>query len=400
MSALAVLPLLTALTGCPQAGQERTMVLWHAWGGAELSALKSLIAGYKRVRPEVEIMPLQVPYDKLKDKYIRSAAANGGPDLLIGDADWSGKFSTSDLVLPTDDLFSQEELARFHPKALASLERGGKHFAIPESRETIVLYYNKKLMPVPPKTIGEWFEKAAEIDHASNGDTKGLVFNAAFYYLMGWFFAEGGQLFDAQGKPAVNGPGGLKALGMLEKMSSAPGIMTSPEYSKPDSLYKEGRAASIINGPWALVDYQKALGADLGVATLPTLDDGKPAASWVGVKCLMFNGNADEAHRKMAKDFALYMTSAESQLLLSQQAGHVPAVVDVKLPADSPLATFQAQADVGTPVSIAPEVSLVWEPMDKAIRRVIQHESPPDKALADAQGIIEAKIDALRAQAQ
>ena len=376
------------------------MVLWHAWGGAELNALKTLIADYKKVAPEVEIMALQVPYDKLKDKYLRSAAANGGPDMLIGDADWSGKFQTSDLVLAADELFTPQELSRFNPKALSSLRLNGKLYAIPESRETIVLYYNKKLMPTPPKTVSEWFERSSELDHASNGDLKGAVFNATFYYLMGYYFAEGGRLFDAAGKPAVDELPGRRALAMLEKMSTAPGMMTSPEYAKPDSLYKEGKTASIVNGPWALVDYQKALGADLGVATLPTRDDGTPAASWVGVKCLMFNQNADAGHRKMAKDFALYMTSPESQLLLSQLAGHVPAVDDVQLPADSPLATFKKQADVGTPVSIAPEVSLVWEPMDKALRRVIQHESPPEKALADAQAVIESKIDALRSQAK
>lgn len=400
VSTLASLALLAGLGGCAQAGNERTLVLWHAWGGAELSALKNLIAGYRKVHPEVEVMALQVPYDKLKDKYLRSAAANGGPDLLIGDADWSGKFQTSDLVLAADELFTAEELARFNKGALASLRRNGKLYAIPESRETIVLYYNKKLMPTPPKTLSEVFEKSSELDRASNGETKGLVFNATFYYLMGYYFAEGGTLFTPDGEPAVNSEAGRRALGLLEKMSTAPGIMTSPEYAKPDSLYKEGKTAMIVNGPWALVDYEKALGDDLAVATLPTRDDGTPAASWVGVKCLMFNQNADQAHRKMAKDFALYLTEPASQLLLSQQAGHVPAVEGVQLPADSPLATFQKQADVGTPVSIAPEVSLVWEPMDKALRRVIQHESPPDKALADAQAVIESKIDALRSQAK
>ena len=400
LTALASLPLLAVLAGCPQAGQERTLVLWHAWGGAELSALKSLIASYQQVQPDVEVMALQVPYDKLKDKYLRSAAANGGPDLLIGDADWSGKFQTSDLLLRADELFTEAELARFHPKALLSLRLGGKLYAVPESRETIVLYYNKKLVPTPPKTVSEWFEKSAELDHASNGGVKGTVFNATFYYLMGYYFAEGGTLFDAAGKPSVHSDAGRRSLAMLEKMSSAAGMMASHEYAKPDSLYKERRAAMIVNGPWALVDYQKALGDDLGVATLPTLDNGKPAASWVGVKCLMFNQNADAPHRKMAKDFALFMTSPENQLLLSQQAGHVPAVQHVKLPDGSPLATFKAQADVGTPVSIAPEVSLVWEPMDKALRRVIQHESTPDEALADAQAVIESKIDALRAQAK
>ncbi len=399
-TALLGLPLLAALMGCPQAGQERTLVLWHAWGGAELKALKSLIASYKKVQPDVEVMALQVPYDKLKDKYLRSAAANGGPDMLIGDADWSGKFQTSDLVLAADELFSAGELARFHPKALTSLRLNGKLYAIPESRETIVLYYNKRLMPTPPKTVSDWFARSAELDHASNGAIKGTVFNATFYYLMGYYFAEGGKLFDPAGKPSVNSAAGQRALAMLEKMSSAPGMMTSPEYSKPDSLYKEGKAAMIVNGPWALVDYQKALGDDLAVATLPTRDDGTPAASWVGVKCLMFNQNSDTPHRKMAKDFALYLTTPESQLQLSQEAGHVPAVANVRLPDGSPLAIFKAQADVGTPVSIAPEVSLVWEPMDKALRRVIQHESPPEKALADAQAVIESKIDALRAQAK
>lgn len=395
---LAALPvaMALALAGCAQQDNSHTLTIWHAWGGAELSALKTLIAQYQKAHPGVEVMALQVPYDKLKDKYLRSAAANGGPDLLIGDADWSGKFAASDLVLETSKLFTKDELSRFHPKALTSLTINGKLYAVPESRETIALYYNKHLMPKPPATTDELFATAAGLQ----GVRYGMVYNSKFYYAMGYFFANGGHLFNDAGAVDVNSPGGVKGLALMEKMSKAPGMLTSEEYTKGDSMYKQGETAMIVNGPWALVDYQKQLGKDLGVAMLPKLPDGHPAASWVGVKCMMFNNNSDASHREMAKDFALFMTTPESQTLLSQQAGHIPAVAGVKLPSDSPLSVFQAQADVGTPVSIQPEVSLVWEPMDKAVKQVTQHEASPAEALAKAQALIQAKIDEMRTHQQ
>ncbi|MDB5098483.1 MAG: putative transporter substrate binding protein [Cyanobacteria bacterium RYN_339] len=389
-----------ALTACAPTDTSHTLVLWHAWGGAELKALKALIGTYQTAHPGTEVMALQVPYDKLKDKYLRSSAANGGPDLLIGDADWSGKFAASDLVLRTDDgFFSKDELARFYPSTLKSLTLNGKMYALPESRETIALYYNKKLMPEPPKTVAALFEAAKGVTAKAPG-TYGMVFNAKFYYLMGYFFGAGGRLFDDQDRLAVNSAGGLKALDFLQQVSTASGMLASPEYGKGDGLYKEGKAAMILNGPWALGDYRTALGPDLGVATLPALEEGKPAASWVGVKCMMFNPNADPAHRAMAKDFALYVTSPAGQKTLSEVAGHVPAAKGVELTPGSPLSVFAAQADVGTPVSIRPEISMVWEPMDKVVRQVIEKEAPPAKALADAEAVIKAKLEAVKAQAQ
>lgn len=389
-----------ALSACAQTDTSHTLVLWHAWGGAELKALKALIAGYETSHPGVEVMALQVPYDKLKDKFLRSASANGGPDVLIGDADWSGKFAVADLVLRTDELFSKDELARFYPSALASLDLGGKLYAVPESRETVALYYNKKLVPTPPRTLKEMFATAEKVTADKGPDTYGMVYNATFYNLMGYFFGDGGKLFSPTGDVAVNSPSGVDTYALLDRIAGAKGMLASPEYSKADSLYKEGHAGMIVNGPWALGDYRDRLKDDLGLATLPTLDDGHPAASWVGVKCMMFNAGSDKAHQQMAKDFALYVTSPESQKLLSQIAGHIPAVQGVQLDPGSPLAVFQKQAEVGTPVSIKPEVSLVWDPMDKAVREVLQHEATPKGALEKAETVIKAKLEAVKAQAR
>lgn len=392
----ALAPLLIATAGCGAGDTTNTLTIWHAWGGAELTALKGLIAQYREAYPAMEVIALQVPHDKLKDKYLRSSAANGGPDLLIGDADWSGKFAPADLVVPVEEMFSADELARFHPKAIASLRLKGKLYALPESRETVALYYNKRLLKTPPKSVPEMLETAAKLE----GVQYGMVFNTDFYYGLGYFFGSGMTFFDRDMKLTINSPGTLETLKWYEQLPSAKGVLANHEYLKADSLYKEGQTAMIINGPWALVDYQKKLGSDLGLATLPTLANGKPAASWVGVKCLMFNTNSDPRHRQFAKDFAMFMTSPESQLFLSEQAGHIPAVNGVKIPETSPLAVFQAQADVGTPASIDPEVSLVWEPMNKAIRQVLQKESAPESALAEAETVIKAKLDAMRSQAK
>ncbi|MEB3283792.1 MAG: extracellular solute-binding protein [Candidatus Sericytochromatia bacterium] len=388
--------LATVVAACAAAVDTRTLVIWHAWGGSELKALKELVRGYKAQHPDQDVMLLQVPYDKLKDKYTRSAAANGGPDIVIGDADWSGKFATADLVLPISELFTQEDLTRFHPRLLEALSWKGQAYALPESRETVVLYYNRRFVPAPPKSLAELFQRAAIIHTNSNGTVKGFVFNGSFYYAMGWFFGSGGNIFDPSGNVSVASEAGRFALRLVDQMSKSPGMMVSHEYAKPDSMYKEGQAAMIINGPWALMDYRAALGDDLGVATLPRLDRGSAAASWVGIKCLMFNPQSDVFHRAMARDFALFMTETKSQEVLATLAGHIPVVRGYTAPADSSLGVFQMQADVGTPVSIAPEMAVVWDPMDRALRKVVQGELPPEASLDEAQVAIAAKVKELR----
>ncbi len=392
------LVLLGTVSACSGTGDATTLTLWHAWGGQELTALRQVIQRFEADNPGQRVMALQVPYDKLKDKFLRSAAANGGPDLLIGDADWSGKFAVAGLLRRIDTWFSPQELSRFNPRSLTSLRLRDKLYAVPESREAVALYYNKRLLPKPPATVSEWFNAAERVSVQTNGQVYGLVFNAAFYYAMGYYFGEGGKLFAPDGQVALNGNAGRATLQMLDQMSRAPGILTSPEYSKGDSLYKQGQTAMILNGPWALADYQRVLKADLGVARLPALAPGKPAAAWVGVKCMMVNANSDDAQAERAKAFALHMTSPDVQRLMAQEAGHIPAIDAVQLPMESPQHVFMAEAAVGTPVSIQSEVSLIWEPMDKAIRQVIAHQSSPEEALAEAETILNAKLAIVREQ--
>ncbi|MBI6545500.1 MAG: extracellular solute-binding protein [Cyanobacteria bacterium NC_groundwater_1444_Ag_S-0.65um_54_12] len=409
---------------CSNLPASSALTVWHSWGGAELATLKQLLKRYRKIHPDVEVLALQIPHDRLLDKFIRSSAANGGPDLLIGDNDWSGKLAQSGLLAtifdettaalskgPTDATIAAEVVTRdpqaalfpiadeqlFAPETLAALRVDQKIYAWPESLETVALYYNRQIIAKPPATVPDMLRLTAQT-HVPEGSA--LVFNTAFYFSAGYFLGGGGTIFQPGGNSTVNTPAGQQMLAWLARLKSSPGVLATNDYGKADSLYKQGKAGMIVNGPWALADYQQALGPNMGVAPLPRLADGRPARPWIGVKTLMVNANADAVHRRLAVDFCRFVTEPAIQLALSAGCGHIPAVQGIELPADSPLRAFQHQARTGIPKGADPLLAVIWEPLDRAIQEVINGGKEPAVALARAEAAISAKIAAVRANLQ
>lgn len=385
------------LGGCIPSGKARTLTLWHPWGGTELAALKAAIQAYQAEHPDTEVIALQVPSDRLQDKYLRSAAANGGPDLLIGATDWIGKFALSEVLTPLDDLIPEAQIRRYQHVALSALRYQGKLYALPESMETVALYYNKRMLPSgPPKTVGDLFIRANSRDYW-NGDYL-LAYNTQFYFAAGYLFGSGGKLLDESGRAKVDTPGAVRWLGLLKSMRDHPRLAAKSDYGYADALFREKKAAMTINGPWALGDYRQVLGDDLGVAPLPMVEDMVPAVPFVGIKCLMFNPNSTPERRQDAFAFADFFTSPDNMTRMREMAGHVPAINGLPIPDDSPLSAFERQAKWGTPLPPDPEMKEVWTPMDKAIEEVLTGVKTPGKAIADAQDLIQAKIEAVRKQ--
>lgn len=394
---LAAALLIALLAGCSTAGQTKTITLWHPWGGAELAALKASIKAYQAKHPDTEVIALQVPSDRLQDKYLRSAAANGGPDLLIGATDWIGRFALSEVLEPLDGLIPAPQLQRYQNVALSALRFQGKLYALPESLETVALYYNKAMLPSgPPRTVQDLFIRANSRDYW-NGDYL-LAFNTQFYFSAGYLFGAGGKLLDGDGQVRVDSPGAVRWLDLLKAMREHPRVAAKSDYGYADALFRERKAAMTINGPWALGDYQQVLGDDLGVAPLPMVEDMVPAMPFVGIKCLMFNPNSTGERRERALDFANFFTSRENAEHMLEEAGHVPAVKGIPVAEDSPLGAFERQALWGKPLPPDPEMKEVWTPMDKAIEEVLTGVKPSNQAIADAQSLIQAKIEAVRKQ--
>ncbi len=364
-----------------------SLTLWHGWTGAEADTLNDqIIPAWQEANPGVTIDVLAVPFDQLKNKYQTEVATGGGPDLLIGPADWTGELASADLIRSLDGLVSEEALGQYVPSAVEALTYDGQLYGLPESIETVALYYNTDLVPTPPTSTAELIQMSGEIAGA-NPDTFGFALYSNFYHPAGYLFGWGAQLFNEENTSALNSPETISFLTWLSDLTAQPGVTFQNDDGAISSLFKEGKAGMVINGPWAVGDYQSALGADkVKVAELPVISENGDAAAkpFLGVKQIMVNSNPDDEQAALAVKFAEFFTGAEVGTILADSAGHLPANTGVDV-SENPIASaFVAQAANATAMPTIPEMGQVWTPAQEMIGKALDGSATPEQAAADA----------------
>jgi arabinogalactan oligomer/maltooligosaccharide transport system substrate-binding protein len=364
------------------------LLLWHGWTGTEADTLTNdILPAWQAAYPNVSIDVLAVPFDQLKNKYSTEVATGGGPDLLIGPLDWVGELATGELIRPLDDLVDEATLGNYLPSTVDALRYDGQLYGMPESFEAVAMYYNKSMMSEPAGTTAELDALAAEINGAAS-DSYGLALYSDFYHPAGYFFGFGGQLFDENNQSVVNSPETVAFLNWMNGLQSKPGYFLQNDDNAISSLFKEGKAAAVFNGPWALGDYVSALGAEnVGVAPMPLISEAEDAATmpFLGVKHIMMSSNLDDDQAALAAEFMKWFTGPESVGMLVEKAGHLPAHTGVDVSGNEIAQAFVTQAETATPMPTIPEMGQVWEPIGNMITAVLAGESTPEEAAATAE---------------
>lgn len=149
------------------------------------------------------------------------------------------------------------------------------------------------------------------------------------YHHYGFFGSFGGKIFDDNWKVIADQGGVADAMSYLNDLYQ---ISVANGWPKNDSdglaPFTEGKMAIITNGNWAMGDYRKALGDNLGVAPLPA-GPGGPATPLLGVDGFYFNPNS--TNLASALEVALYLTGKDAQTAMMNDAGHVPANTTVEV---------------------------------------------------------------------
>jgi arabinogalactan oligomer/maltooligosaccharide transport system substrate-binding protein len=387
-AALAATPLFAA-KGLRSAGAQDlsgTVTLWHGWTGAEADTLNGpVLTAWAAKYPNVKVEALAVPFDQLNNKYSTEASTGGGPDLLIGPLDWIGGFAINELIAPLDEMATEEVTAGFLSAAVDALRYDGKLYGLPESFEAVALYYNTDLVDAAPANTNEVYEKSA----AMTEGVYGLALFSNFYHPAGYLFGFGAKLFDEQNKSALNSPETAEFLTWIKSFGdgSKPGLFQQNDDAAISSLFKEGKAAMVINGPWALADYQGALGEDkVAVAPLPLISEKADAAPkpFLGVKHIMMNSNTEGDQATLAFEFMKFFTGPESAGPLAEGAGHLPANTSVDVSGNPIAQAFVTQAESATPLPTIPEMGQVWTPAGDMITVAISGDKTPEEAAAEA----------------
>jgi ABC-type glycerol-3-phosphate transport system substrate-binding protein len=296
-----------------------------------------VIAEFEKENPGLTVRDQTVPFDQLNAQVqARIGTGDTSIDVYGVDEPRIPALATRRLLKDLSDVRSQAAAATT-PEALAVTSYKDKLYALPEWTSTQLLFFNKDLLQkagvaLPSSDVGKrltWDQVLADARAAQKAGARwGMGFEQVdrYYQLQPLFESNGagsGLTGPQMLTPAVNTPKWIETLnwyGDLYRSGLAPrGI--APE-QMPD-LFRNGKLAFIVAGPWNFRDFEKATDLHWGIAPHPYFAGGKPVTptdSWaVGL-------NPHSQHPAEALKFALFMTvNTKGDLLTTAQNPLPPA---------------------------------------------------------------------------
>ncbi len=402
----ACLLLAVGVAGCAPkktAGSGTRLVLWTQMDPEERARFVQNLEAFKASHPGADIQ--FVPYDteNLHTQFQSAAAAGGGPQIIFGPSDQVGPLSLTKLIKPLDTTLPAGFFDRFVPQALDTLD--GHLYAAPDQiGNHLMLCYNRRLVPEPPRTTAEFLALARKLTRpgaGGQGGSYGFAMNLTEPYWLAPFLAGfGGWVMDAERRPTLDTPAMVQALSFLKDLKLNQGIMPmESDYQITETLFKEGKAAMIVNGPWSWSGYRKA-GIDLGVAPIFRLPNGRWAAPMTASKGYSINANIKDAELPLAIELITYLTSPEAELRSALELGILPsrkeAYSDSTLAHDPILQASRQAYDLGRRMPIAPEMRVLWDVMRTGMQEVMNGSKPPARAARDMQAAALQQISGMR----
>ena len=295
-----------------------SLALWEQDDPNAQKILDGLIKDFTTANPKITVKRTHFETEDLRKNYTTASLGSTGPDIVLGPNDNLGIFVPGSLVQPIDTILGTEFMATIDPKALDAAKFSGKQYMLPDRNgNELLVAYNKKLVPTPPKT----FEELEAMGLQLKKDKKveyGLVFNEVEpFFSIGFLGAFGGKVFDdvnaTSPKPTLNTPAVTQWMTFMKKIHTEGLIPKESDGTVADNLFKGGKAAFEINGPWGFGDYTKA-GIDFGIMPIPTIN-GKSPAPYSAVKGYTVSAGVTDVDKIAAvKKFLIFTNSKDAQL--------------------------------------------------------------------------------------
>lgn len=282
---------------------------------------------------------------------------------------------------------------------------GGKVYGAPAVIETLVLYYNKDLLQEAPKTFGELEELAKDSKYDFAGEEgKNTAFLADwtnFYYAYGLLSGNGGYVFGKNGTDpkdiGLNNQGAIDGIeyaktwyakwpkGLQDTKGAANFIQTQ---------FQEGKTAAIIDGPWKASSLKEAK-VNYGVATIPTLPNGKAYSAFGGGKAWVIPAGANNP--EAAQKFVDFLTTTDQQKAFYDKTNEVPANTEAREYAvgknDELTTAVVKQFENAQPMPNISEMSTVWDPAATMLFDAVSGKKSAKDAADDAVKLIKETIE-------
>lgn len=368
----------------PEAGA--TLLVWES---KEERPFVEEIAKQFTAKYGVQVKMDEVGAGDQVNKLTNDGPAGIGADVVLFPHDNLGKAVAAGLVLP-NDVFGDVSKKENSDPAVQGATFNNVLYGYPRSVETYAMFYNKDLVPTPPKSFDEVKAFAKTFNDPAKNKYAFMWDIGNFYFSYPFIATTGGYVFGKNGTDkndiGLASDGAVKGATIFASLKKdiLPLKSGDVNYDIKKGLFTGGTLAMNIDGPWAIGDLKKS-GIKLGVAPIPTMD-GKPAVSFSGIKAWYVNSYSK--YPNAAKLFARFASTKEAQLLDFKLTGAIPsnkeATEDPAVKNDELVNGFVQQFKNSQPMPSIPEMGSVWDPIGAALSQMWNDGADPKATLDKA----------------
>ena len=374
-----------------------TISIWHSWPDQGLATIQSIFDEYRQTCPNVELQ-LQSRSD-LADVTKDELLGDTGPDIITQLNKDIGRLAESQMIIPLDSYIEPDRLTQDYVSvAISGVSYKDRIYGYPASMETITMIYNKDLISEDelPVNTDDLLKKATDWKSA-HPEGYFFVYNTKndAYFSAPWWQAAGVTIMDDQSNTTFKSDAGYTAGNFISALRKV--MPEEIDYYVADTLFKEGEAPIIVNGPWYIAELESA-GINFGLKTLPVFSPtGIPAMPLVDIKCLMMTPNAEQRNvAEAAINLMQYYTRAAAQVELARANRMVPTH---KSAANAPevkalpvVAAFEEQAALGKPIPGSPFIGAMWDPIARGVECIWTGQSDVNTCVDNIQTLAEENI--------
>lgn len=398
--------------------------VWAQQDYSHLAALGPIADAFKQVfnewaiaNPGVQLEISMMPaLEQHKAKLLLAAAAGRLPDVASIDSFWLPLFVEGGHLQPLNEHWPAGDRADFLPFTIKTLsDRTGNVYGVWHETDCRALFYRKDLVPVPPATWEEVLDVASRI--AKERGIAGYLFNAGRWEAtvfdhLPMFWAQGGELVDAEGRPVFGLPPHrdhlVRVLSFLrdtvQRGASPRAVLASNDYKQLSAAAIAGDVAMFLGGNWQIKELKDALSpeefAKWGIAPIPQYRKGPAPTGTGGWIWVVFS--KDPEKQKAAAKFVLDVEAPHNAARISEATGRLPVRHSVYREyaafREEPFAFFGAMLSAARARPAVPVYNAISRELQVAIGYAIEGTRTPEQSVNDAWRAVVEEDDARRAR--
>lgn len=390
------------LAGCP--GQEQiqakkivtrndepvTISFWHTFNDEETGTLKSILEDFQREYPHITVQLQQVPFSDALNKYKTVAQAGNAPDVFRAEIAWTTELASLGYLMSLDAFMTDELKADFLPSSMAYTQYHDHIWGLPQVTDCLALFYNKKLMPEPPKTLDEMITIGQKITDSEKGQYA-FFYRGDPYWYTPFIWAFGGDMIDSKTlEIKINQKEAVEALQFLidlrEKYKIVPNSVDfANDYENMMIGFKNSQYAMIINGPWSTADALDGPAfknpGDFGIARIPAGVGGN--GSPVGGHNYVVSSNTEKLFASW--DLLQFLSRPENQALFALKNNLLPtrqSTYDLQEVKDNRIIqSFKHVLDAANTRPVIPQSGAIFIDLKPAYQAALMGEKTPQEAM-------------------